>query len=115
MTRLLASLTIALAALFLSALQFEHIAQASGGNNAIQTVALHRQGCPASGAGTTVGTARFSLDDQGGEQVNPNGIEIRTAVTASLPRTSYSVSLLNGACAVLSNLGVLNTDDSGRG
>jgi hypothetical protein len=62
-----------------------------------------------------VGTARFSLDDQGGGNVNPNGIEIRASVTDGMPRTSYGVYVVNSACQLLVGGGTLATDDSGRG
>jgi hypothetical protein len=73
---------------------------------------MYREDCTANAAGLTVGTARFSLDDQGG---NPGGIEVRTGITAGLPRASYSLFLLANPCQVLTNLGTLRTDDSGRG
>jgi hypothetical protein len=62
-----------------------------------------------------VGTARFSLDDQGGGNVNPNGLEIRVSVTAGMLRASYDVDVVNAACQVLVRVGTLTTDDSGRG
>ena len=60
----------------------------------------------------TVGTVRFSPDDQGG---NPGGLEIDVGLTARLPRTSYSVMLLGTACQLLFQGGTLTTDDRGRG
>jgi hypothetical protein len=107
--------SIALAGILLSLMGAGHIAWASGGNNAIQYVGLHRQDCSMTGTGPEVGTARFSLDDQGGEAINPNGIEIRTAVTSGLARSTYSLSLLSSSCGVVATIGTLKTDDSGRG
>jgi hypothetical protein len=115
MTRLPRLVTIALSTLLLPLVQSGGIARASGGINSVQTVALHRQVCTASVAGQAVGTARFSLDDQGGGSVNPNGIEIRASVTAGQPRTSYGVDVVDAACQVLAAGGTLVTDDSGRG
>jgi hypothetical protein len=114
-TRFTSALAIALTAIALPLAQTGHIARASGGNNSAQTVALHRQNCAATNAGPTVGTARFSLDDQGGENVNPNGIEILASVTAGMPRTSYGVEVVDAACQPLASGGTLTTDDSGRG
>lgn len=91
------------------------IARASGGITSVQTVALHRQARTASIAGPTVGSVRFSLDDQGGGNVNPNGIEIRVGVTAGRPTTSYGAYVVDAACQVLATGGTLVTDDSGRG
>jgi hypothetical protein len=88
------------------------VVHAAGGNATAQTVNVYRAACPATTPGATVGTARFSLDDQGG---NPGGIEVRTGITAGLPRTSYSVSLLASPCQVIAGVGTLITDDSGRG
>jgi hypothetical protein len=47
--------------------------------------------------------------------VNPNGIEIRTGLTAGVPRSSYSVLVVDSSCQVLVRGGTLTTDDSGRG
>ena len=91
------------------------IARASGGNNLVQTVPLYRQACTASTVGPLTGTARFSLDDQGGGNVNPNGIELRVSVTAGQPRTSYGVYVVDSTCSVLAAGGTLATDDQGRG
>ncbi len=107
--------TIALATLLLPLVQVGPIAHASGGNNDLQTVAVHRQNCTTASAGATVGTARFSLDDQGGGNVNPNGIEIRASLTAGVPRTSYAVTVVDAACQTLASGGTLATDDRGRG
>jgi hypothetical protein len=115
MTRLIRALAITLAALPLPLTQFGHIARASGGINDVQTVAVHRQACTATSAGPVVGSARFSLDDQGGGNVNPNGIEIRASLTAGTPRASYSVYVVGSACQILVRGGTLTTDDSGRG
>jgi hypothetical protein len=115
MSRLPRFLAIALPTLFLPLVLTGGIARASGGNNLVQTVALYRQACAASVAGPMVGSARFSLDDQGGGNVNPNGVEIRASVTAGQPRTSYSVNVVGAACQVLAIGGTLRTDDSGRG
>ena len=115
MTRLISALAIALAAVLLPLSQSGYIAHASGGNNSVQTVALHRQDCTATTVGATAGTARFSLDDQGGGNVNPNGIEIRASVTSGVPRTSYGVYVVDAACQILASGGTLTTDDSGRG
>jgi hypothetical protein len=115
MTRLLCVLAAGLVMVLLPVGQIRQIVRASGGNNAIQTVALHRQSCTTTTMGPVVGTARFSTDDQGGEQVNPNGIEIRISVTAGMPRSSYSALVLGNSCQVLFRGGTLNTDDSGRG
>ena len=62
--------------------------------------------------GPLVGTARFSLDDQGGI---PGGFEIDVALTAGLPRSNYSVFVLATPCQVLASGGTLKTDDRGRG
>jgi hypothetical protein len=115
MVRLIRSLVIALAALLLPTMQWGQVAHASGGFNSVQTVAVHRQACTATTTGPLAGTARFSLDDQGGGNVNPNGIEIRASVTAGLPRVSYEVDVVDAACQVLDRGGTLTTDDSGRG
>jgi hypothetical protein len=115
MIRLPRFLVIALPIVFLPLVLPGGIAHASGGNNLVQTVALHRQACTASAAGPVAGTARFSLDDQGGGSVNPNGIEIRVGVTAGQKRSSYSVYVVDAACQVLAAGGTLVTDDSGRG
>lgn len=115
MTRLRSALVIAATFIALPLAHTGRIAHASGGNNGVQTVALHRQGCAATNAGLIMGTARFSLDDQGGGNVNPNGIEIRASVTAGLPRTSYTVDVMGSACQVLTSGGTLTTDDGGRG
>lgn len=115
MIRFTSALAIALAVIALPLAEIGHIAQASGGNNTAETVALHRQACAATTAGPTVGTARISLDDQGGGNVNPNGIEILASVTAGMPRTSYNVEVVGAACQVLVSGGTLTTDDSGRG
>ena len=112
MTRFMSALTLALAALTLPTVQFGQTAHASGGNATAQTVAVYRESCTAAAPGVAVGTARFSLDDQGG---NPGGMEIRTGLTGGLPRTSYTVYLLANPCQVLSGVGTLTTDDSGRG
>lgn len=90
-------------------------AHAFGGNNSTQTVPLHRQGCAATAEGITAGTAGLSLDDQGGGNTNPNGLEIHVAVTAGASRTTYTVSVVGSACQVLVTGGTLTTDDSGRG
>jgi hypothetical protein len=115
MSRLPRCVAIALPILLFSLVPAGGIARASGGINSVQTVALHRQACTASTAGPTVGSVRFSLDDQGGGNVNPNGIEIRVSVTAGQPRTSYGVYVVDAACQVLATGGTLVTDDSGRG
>ena len=115
MTRLPRLLVFALPTLFLPLVLTGGIARASGGNNLVQTVALRRQACTASTVGPLTGTVRFSLDDQGGGNVNPNGIEIRASVTAGEPRTSYGVYVVGADCAVLTAGGTLVTDDSGRG
>jgi hypothetical protein len=115
MTRLARSVVIALATLSLPLIHMGHVALASGGINNVQTVALHRQICTTTTVGPLTGTARFSLDDQGGGNVNPNGIEIRASVTAGLPRASYGVYVVDAACQVLVSGGTLTTDDSGRG
>ena len=94
---------------------FGHLAHASQGNNNPQIVALRRQSCTATTAGPQVGTARFSLDDQGGGNVNPNGVEINISLTSGLPRSTYSVSVLGNPCQVLLANGTLKTDDRGRG
>lgn len=112
MTRLISALVIALAATLLPLTHLGQPAHASGGNNDLQTVALHRQDCTQTNMGPTVGTARFSLDDQGG---NPGGVEIDISVTAGLPRSNYSVSVLVDPCQTLAQEGTLKTDDSGRG
>lgn len=91
---------------------FAGIGHASGGSATGQTVSIYREACGATASGSTVGTARFAADDQGG---NPGGLEIRTALTAGLFRTSYTVSLLSSSCQVIAGLGTLTTDDSGRG
>lgn len=115
MTRFTRLVATALPALVLPLVQSGAIARASGGINSVQTVALHRQGCAASTVGSVVGSARFSLDDQGGGNVNPNGIEVRASVTAGQPRTDYGVYVVDGTCQVLAAGGTLITDDSGRG
>jgi hypothetical protein len=115
MKRLPRFVAIALPALLLPLVHSGGIARASGGINSVQTVALNRQACTAPTAGPMVGTARFSLDDQGGGNVNPNGIEIRASVTAGQARTSYGVYVVDVACQVLATGGTLVTDDSGRG
>lgn len=89
--------------------QFVH---AAGGNATAQTVTVYRASCSTTIQGSLAGTARFSLDDQGGI---PGGMEIRTGLTAGLPRTSYTLYLLANPCRVLTGLGTLTTDDSGRG
>jgi hypothetical protein len=115
MVQLVRFLAIAGAALLLSATQWGQVAHASGGLNDVQTVALHQQACMATTTGPLAGSARFSLDDQGGGNVNPNGIEIRASVTAGMPRTSYEVDVVDAACHVLDLGGTLKTDDRGRG
>lgn len=112
MTRLISALALALAALLFPLVHTGHAALASGGNATSQTVNVDRATCTSTASGPAIGTARFSLDDQGG---NPGGIEIRTAITAGLPRASYGVSVLASPCQVLTTVGTLNTDDSGRG
>lgn len=111
MTRFLIALTLTLAALIAPLTHSGHIARASGGSSTGQTVGLYREGCTTSSA-LAVGTVRFAPDDQGGI---PGGLEIRTGVTAGLPRTTYAVSLLANPCGVITKLGTLTTDDSGRG
>lgn len=103
---------VALAALLPLFLLSSRTAEASGGNATAQTVAVYRSACAASLSGATVGTARFSADDQGGI---PGGAEIRIGLTAGLTRTTYSVSVLTGDCQLLISAGTLVTDDSGRG
>jgi hypothetical protein len=115
MIRVIRSLAIALAALLLPAIQWGQTAHASGGFNSVQTVAIHRQACTATTTGQAIGTARFSLDDQGGGNVNPYGIEIRASLTAGMPRMGYEVDVVDAACQVLDRGGTLTTDDSGRG
>jgi len=115
MSRTLTKLAIAVAATVFPFIQFGHVARASGGVNNPQTVALHRQSCAQANVGPLLGSARFSLDDQGGGTVNPGGMEIRTAVTAGMPRTSYGEYILDDSCNVLVHAGTLKTDDSGRG
>jgi hypothetical protein len=115
MSRLPRFVAIALSSLLLPLVQSGGIARASGGINSVQTVALHQQACTASTVGATVGTVRFTLDDQGGGNVNPNGIEIRASVTAGQPRTSYGMYVVGVTCQVLAAGGTLVTDDSGRG
>lgn len=113
MARIIIALGVASAALLGSLTpQSGRIVHASGGSATAQTVAVYRAACTATTPGPTVGTARFSADDQGG---NPGGLEIRTGLTAGLPRASYSVYLLASPCQVLSGVGTLTTDDSGRG
>jgi hypothetical protein len=109
------ALAIALAVVTLPLTGTEYVAHASGGTASAQTVAVYRQICPSGTLGTAVGTVRLSLDDQGGSAVNPYGLEIRVAVTAGEPRTSYSVDVLDSSCQVLDHGGTLSTDDSGRG
>jgi hypothetical protein len=111
MTRLLKVFLVTPAVITLALAQFGGIVHASGGSATGQTVNVYRQACTATASGAAVGTARFAADDQGG---NPGGLEIRTGLTAGLPRTSYTVSVLN-ACQVLATVGTLQTDDSGRG
>jgi hypothetical protein len=106
------TIALFLAALIVPLAQSSQVVRASGGNATAQTVNVYREACSAPTPGVTVGTARFSLDDQGG---NPGGIEVRTGVTAGLPRTSYSVSLLASPCQLVTAVGTLTTDDSGRG
>jgi hypothetical protein len=89
-----------------------HVAHASGGSSTALSVAVYRSSCTVGSAGPAVGTARFSVDDQGS---TPAGVEIRTGLTAGLPRTNYAVSVLAGACQFLAQVGTLTTDDSGRG
>lgn len=115
MRRFVSALTIALATIALPLVSPGPVARASNGTRDLQTVALRRQDCAATSAGSIVGTARFSLDDQGGENVNPGGREIDVALTAGLPRSSYGVYVLGGSCQVLVHAGTLTTDDSGRG
>lgn len=115
MMRFISALVIALAATTLLLAPFGHSARAANGTRNLQTVALHRQDCTATTVGPLAGTARFSLDDQGGENVNPNGIEIDVSLTAGLPRSSYSVFVLSNPCQVLVRAGTLKTDDRGRG
>lgn len=112
MTRLRHHSVAALAALLLLFPLSTGVVEASGGNATAQTVAVYRSTCAASISGETVGTARFSADDQGGI---PGGAEIRVGLTAGKTRTSYSVYVLTGACQVLTSGGTLTTDDSGRG
>jgi hypothetical protein len=112
MTHATRTLAIALAASLLPLTHLSPVAHASGGFNNPQTVALHRQSCSQTNVGAAVGTARFALDDQGG---NAGGLEIRTGVTAGAPRTTYAEYILDNACNVLVNAGTLKTDDSGRG
>jgi hypothetical protein len=112
MTRFMTALALALLASVIPVMQAHQIARASGGSSSAQTVAVYRQSCSATGAGAVVGTARFSPDDQGGV---PGGLEIRTGLTGGLPRTSYNVYLLASPCGVIAGVGVLTTDDSGRG
>jgi hypothetical protein len=114
MGRRISALTIAFAASISSMAITSHVTRASGGNDDIQTVSLQRQGCPAN-TGTAVGTARFSLDDQGGGNVNPNGVEIDLSVNAGMPRTAYTALILGSSCQVLVDGGTLTTDDRGRG
>lgn len=102
---------LVLTALLAPLTQSGQIVRASG-NATAQTVTVYRQACTAANSGLAVGTARFSLDDQGG---NPGGVEIRTDLTGGLRRTSYSVSVLASPCQVLIGVGTLTTDDSGRG
>jgi hypothetical protein len=101
-----------LAALLLPFPLTSRAVQASGGNATAQTVGIYRSACAVSLSGATLGTARFSADDQGGI---PGGVEIRTGLTAGLTRTTYSVAILTGGCQLLTNAGTLVTDDSGRG
>lgn len=105
-----AAIALLLVTLGVPLTQWRGIAHASGGNATAQTVSVDRADC--SSSGPSVGTARFSLDDQGG---NPGGIEVRTAISTGLPRTNYSVSLLQSPCTVITVMGTLKTDDSGRG
>ena len=105
------ALALALAAILLPVVQGGHIAHAANGGHTTQTVALRREDCTTNG-GATVGTARFALSDQGGQ---PGGLEIDVALTAGLPRSSYSVSVLGTPCQMLFSGGTLTTDDRGRG
>jgi hypothetical protein len=87
-------------------------ADAAGGNASAQTVPLYRAACAPVISGSTVGTARFSADDQGGV---PGGVEIRIGVTSGLTRATYSISVLTADCRLITAPGTLVTDDSGRG
>lgn len=111
MMRCISALAITLAAILLPLAPFGPSAHASGGIRNLQTVALRRQDCTTT-AGPAVGTARFSLDDQGGI---PGGVEIDVALTAGLARSTYSVFVLATPCQVLAQAGMLKTDDRGRG
>lgn len=112
MTKLILCFALTVTAFMVTYAQSYQVARASGGSATAQTVGVYRVSCGATSPGLAAGTARFSLDDQGG---NPGGIEVRTALTAGLPRTSYTVYLLASPCQVLTGVGTLTTDDSGRG
>jgi hypothetical protein len=115
MIRFTSALAWGLATIALPLAGVGQIAHAFGGSNIVQTVALHRQDCTTTAAGPVLGTAGFSLDDQGGGNANPDGLEIHTSLTAGSPRTAYSVSVVGSACQVLVTGGTLTTDDRGRG
>ena len=115
MVRFVSVVTLCTAAVLLPMGRFGHGVLASGGNNDVQTVALQRQSCGPANTGAIAGSARFSLDDQGGEKVNPNGIEIDISVTDGAARTAYNTFVLDNACQVLFVGESLHTDDRGRG